>query len=168
MPKFETPPMQPGDLSAPEQILLGATRLSVSRAASPAAAYEATQHFFGLFGIAEAAPSHATLLHNASVAATRQLEINCLCASDLTSDEARIVHAVGHAQAERMAAARKELGGWLSLSAIRMSLPALAALGATMSNHSLIVDVRPWSTNQSPPSPAPHATVPIVGSNMVH
>lgn len=140
-------PAQPRDLSAPEQVLLGATRLWVSRCASPSAAYEATAHYFSLFGIEQAARSHATLLQHSATAAIRQINVNCLCAPELARDEAHIVHAVGHAQADRMRAARQELENWLRPTAVRLTVPALAALGAAMAQRGLIVEVRQWKTD---------------------
>ncbi len=168
-PALSELPANPRELSAAEQVLLGATRLWVSKAKSAAAAYEATSYYFSLFGIEQAARSHATVLEHSAVAARRKIRIDCLCSPCLTRDEARIVHAVGHAQADRMRAARRELESWLRDAAVRLTLPALAALAATLTGRGLVVEVRPWRTEAPTPlQPTPDDASWPPASRLVH
>ncbi len=145
-------PSNPRQLSAPEQMLLGATRLWVSKSAAPSEAYVQTSRYFALFGMEHAARSHATVMHNIVVAATCKLRINGLCAAELTRDEARIAHAVGHAQADRMIAARREFFDDHYAEDVHGLLMAGAALATAMARRGLMLEVRPWITRPSAPA----------------
>jgi len=157
-------PSNPRELSVPEQILLGATRLWVVKSGGARTAYAETAKYFAMFGIERAASSHSTIMLNTVTTATRPVSINCLCSPSLTRDEARIVHAVGHVQAERDRAARAELASWLPQAALRLTMPVLTGLAATMSRKGYIVDVRPWRMERA----APDGRVTAQASNLVH
>jgi hypothetical protein len=138
-------PQNPRELEVAEQLVLGATRLWMSRAESQASAVWAVEQYFAMFGVESAARSHAAILYNSSIAASRQIFVNGLCNPRLTLDESRIVHAIAHAQAGHSASAAGLLSSWLPRSALRLTMPPLVALAKVLAEKDLIVPIRPWS-----------------------
>jgi len=138
-------PKNPRQLEAAEQMILGATRLWVCKTVELEDALQPVAHYYAKFGVVGAAHSHAAILHNSATAASRKITINCLCASELTLDESRIVHAIAHAQAGRPDAAIKCLASWLPDAVLRLTEPSLNALADAFTVNNFTVPIRPWS-----------------------
>jgi len=138
-------PSNPRELQSAEQVLLGATRLWVSKAENSDQAFEAIRSYYSMFGVEDAAQSHVAILYHSATAASRPIRINALCDPGLTLDESRLVHAVGHAQVGRHDLSSGCLASWLAPAALRLTLPAVKALADGLAARNLIASVRPWS-----------------------
>jgi len=138
-------PKNPQQLEAAEQLILGATRLWVCKSLELGDPLDSVKHYYAKFGIVSAANSHAEILHNSAIAANRKITINCLCASELTLDESRIVHAIAHAQAGRTEVGIRFLASWLPDASLRLTEPSLNSLAKAFTTMNLVVPIRPWS-----------------------
>lgn len=138
-------PRNPRDLYAAEQVLLGGTRLWASKSEAPDQAFESVERYYELFDVKGAARSHVAILSNCMLAGRRRMCVNALCNPSLTLDESHEVHMVAYAQRGDAEKAAGILSNWLPTSAVRLTMPAVKALGEAMVAKKLVASLRPWS-----------------------
>jgi len=111
-----------------------------------------------------AARSLDAILTNTATAATRQVDVRCPGCTGLAADEARIVLAVAAAQRRQQALAFELLAAWLAPAAVRLTLPAVEGLAASLAAAFHRLPLRGWrfpelaspAAATAPPAGTPH------------
>lgn len=137
-------PAHPRDLYPAEQVVLGATRLSMAAHRNGADPKIMLDRYFAYTGARAAAASHGAVMRNLVIASRRMPVILETAAERFSPDEESLVHAVAYAQRGWDRFAAEMLGQWLPPAAVRLTLPALQGLAGALADRRLCLPLRPW------------------------